>query len=69
MSTNVILILTLIVMAAGVVLTMKVGSTLGDKESNSGYSVNMKRKLGRLLLFYGVTIVAVVVVFVLIMGD
>jgi uncharacterized membrane protein len=56
-------------MAAGVVLTMKVGSTLGDKESNSGYSVNMKRKLGRLLLFYGVTIVAVVVVFVLIMGD
>jgi len=67
MNTNAILILTVIVMAAAVWLTLRIGSSLGRKESNGEYSANTGRKLGRLLMFYGVAVAAVAVVFFAVM--
>ncbi len=67
MNTTVLLIVTLIIMAAAVALTVKVGSSLGNKEGNSTYSVNPGKKLIRLLTYYLVVIVAVLIVFLILM--
>ncbi|MCD9025541.1 hypothetical protein [Cohnella silvisoli] len=69
MNTNVLLIVTLIIMAAAVVITLKVGSTLSNKEGNSTYSANRGRKWGRLLSIYLVVIVAVLIIFIAIMNE
>jgi uncharacterized membrane protein len=69
MNTNVLLIVTLIIMAAAVVVTFKVGSTLSKKEENSTYSVNIGRKWGRLISIYLVVIVVVLIIFIIIMND
>ncbi|RED66230.1 hypothetical protein [Cohnella lupini] len=67
MSTNVLLIATVIIMAVAVVLTVKVGSSLGNKEGQSTYSVNPSKKLIRLFSIYLVVIVAVLIVFLALM--
>lgn len=54
-------------MAVAVVLTIKIGTSIGNKEGNSTYSVNPGRKLGRLLSYYLIVIVAVLIVFIVIM--
>ncbi|WP_239616733.1 hypothetical protein [Cohnella mopanensis] len=69
MTTNILLISTLIIMAVAVILTIKVGSSLGNKEANNTYSVNPGRKLGRLLSYYLIVIVAVLIVFIVIMRS
>jgi uncharacterized membrane protein len=69
MNTNVMLIVTLIIMAAAVVLTIKIGSSLGNKEENSTYSINRGRKWGRLLSIYAVVIIAVLILFLVIMNE
>lgn len=65
--TNVLLIVTLIIMVAAVIWTIKIGGSLSSKEGSSTYSVNPGRKLGRLLSYYIVVILAVLVIFILIM--
>jgi hypothetical protein len=67
--TNVLLIVTLIIMAAAVFFTIKIGGSLSSKEGNSTYSVNPGRKLGRLLSLYIVVIVAVLVIFIVMMRN
>jgi len=69
MSTYVLLIATIIFMAVAVGLTLKIGSSMGGKDSGNGaaYSANTGRKLGRLLAFYGVAIVAVLAFFIAVM--
>jgi ABC-type glycerol-3-phosphate transport system permease component len=69
MNTNVLLIVTLIIMAAAVVVTLKVGSTLSNKEGDSTYSVNRGRKWGRLLAIYLVVIFVVLIIFLIIMNG
>jgi hypothetical protein len=54
-------------MAVAVVLTVKVGSSLGNKEGQSTYSVNPGKKLIRLFSIYLVVIVAVLIVFLALM--
>ncbi|BBI34227.1 hypothetical protein KCTCHS21_36260 [Cohnella abietis] len=67
MNTNVLLILTLIVMVSAVVITLKVGSTLAKKEDTSTYSLNRGRKWGRLLSLYVVVIIGVLIIFLNVM--
>jgi hypothetical protein len=69
MNTNVLLIVTLIIMTAAVVITLKVGSTLGNKEGDSTYSVNSGRKWVRLLSIYAVVIITVLIIFLLMMNK
>ncbi|RKP58029.1 hypothetical protein D7Z26_00515 [Cohnella endophytica] len=69
MSTNLLLIITVIVMAAAVIWTVRVGVSLGKKETNGSYFAHSGRKLGRLLSLYVVVIIAVIIIFIAMMNK
>ncbi|TVX95303.1 hypothetical protein [Cohnella terricola] len=69
MNTNIMLLIILIVMVAAAVLTIRVGTSLGNKDANGSYFANTGRKLGRLLAIYGVVIIAALAIFVAVLRS
>jgi uncharacterized membrane protein len=64
-----LIVLTAIIMLTAVILTVKVGASLSNKESDSTYSTNMGRKWGRLIVLYIVVIAVVLVIFLVLMNK